>query len=67
MIKPSPATAQSVRALRAVKWLSRHKQAANYAAHLFHGPLDRSPLFLTPISPPKNAMQKNQPTSGNVK
>jgi hypothetical protein len=51
MIKPSPATAQSVRSLRAVKWLSRHKQAANYAAHLFHGPLDRSPLFFDTDQP----------------
>lgn len=44
MIKPSPATARSVGALRAVKRLSRHKRAANNAAHLFHGPLDSASL-----------------------
>ena len=44
MIKPSPAAATSVRSLRPVKGLSRHKRAATYAAHLFHGPLDSSAL-----------------------
>jgi hypothetical protein len=47
MIKPSTAAAQSVGALRSVKWLSRHKRVANCATHLFHGPLDSSTLYLT--------------------
>ena len=73
MIKPSPAAARSVGSLRAVKRLSRHKRAANNAAHLFHDPLDSASLPRARISTatansfPLNSPQRDVGTSAQAR